>query len=183
LPPGSGGDGGKNKKTPQGALRAVLSPVQAKTAWDTGEALDVPCGPFWGLLRAHRKEEPLMSLIGAAAYALGPVIELAFMILAFSYGGSYFKSILKAAVIGSIAIILIPRLVWATLVIFFLMTLISGLRHVARFVFRNTVRAGAFLLSLQIIRDFCRDRRVARLRRRRRRELDRLWDEEYEGWD
>ncbi len=120
-----------------------------------------------------------MNLIGAAMYALGPVIELAFMILAFSYGGSYFKSILKAAVVGTIAIILIPRLVWATLAIYFLVALISGLRRAARFVARNIIRAGAFLLSLQIIRDFCRDQKVARLRRRRRRELDRLWDEEY----
>ncbi len=54
-----------------------------------------------------------MNLIGAAMYALGPAIELAFMILAFSYGGSYFKSILKAAIVGTIAIILIPKLVWA----------------------------------------------------------------------
>lgn len=101
--------------------------------------------------------------VGAACYLVAPAVELGFMILAFSYGGSYFAAVAKAAVVGAIAVVLLPQLIGISVILFLAVSAWNAVRRILRCITEKAADAGYALYTVQALCDWRRNRRLRRL--------------------
>ena len=97
--------------------------------------------------------------VGAACYLVAPAVELGFMILAFSYSAA----VAKAAVVGAIAVVLLPQLIGISVILFLAVSAWNAVRRILRCITEKAADAGYALYTVQALCDWRRNRRLRRL--------------------